>query len=113
MVLQDFTDRFLSPRAQRGSQSLSESLLQEANMPLRRKLLLLGAPVVGAAAIGTVVAFSVPALAASPTPSPAASSSPSTTAPGSGDQGTQGTPGAQGSQGAQGGQSGQGRCPNM
>ena len=104
MDLQDFTDGFLSPRAQRGSQSLSDHLLQEANMPLRRKLLLLGAPVVGAAAVGAVVAFSVPALAASPTPSPAASSSPSTTAPGSGDQGTPG---------AQGGQSGQGRCPNM
>ena len=50
-------------------------------MSIRRKLVLFAAPVVGAAALGGIVAFSVPALAASPSPSPAASSSPSTSSP--------------------------------
>jgi hypothetical protein len=76
--------------------------LQEAKMPLRRKLLLLAAPLVGGAAVGAVVGFSMPALAASPSPSPpASSSSPSTTAPA--------TPGAP----AQGGSGTQHNCPNM
>jgi len=57
-------------------------------MPLRRRLMLLAAPFVGAAALGAIVAFSVPALAASPSPAP--SSNPSTTAPGNGGQGNQG-----------------------
>src|SRR5215510_1776835 len=52
----------------------------EVHMPLRRRLMLLAAPFVGAAALGAIVAFSVPALAASPSPAP--SSNPSTTAPG-------------------------------
>jgi len=59
-------------------------------MPLRRKLVLLAAPFVGGAALGTILAFSAPALAASPSPSPSSSSpagtnpspgAPSTTAP--------------------------------
>ncbi|HYW22606.1 MAG TPA: hypothetical protein VE953_00490 [Terriglobales bacterium] len=70
-------------------------------MPLRRKLLLLGAPVVGGAAIGAIMAFSGPVLAASPSPSPPASSSPSTTTPAS--------PSAP----AQGGSGTQHHCPNM
>jgi hypothetical protein len=67
-------------------------------MSLRRNVMLVAAPLVGAAAIGGVLAFSVPALAAaSPSPSAGSGSSPSTTAPAPGNQG--------------GG--GQGSCPNM
>jgi hypothetical protein len=79
-------------------------MLQEANMPLRRKLLLIGAPIFGAAALGSAVAFSMPTLAATPSPSPAASSSPSTTAPS-----TPSSPGAP----AQGGSGTGHHCPNM
>jgi len=50
-------------------------------MSLNRKLLLLAAPVLGAAGFVAIVAFSVPALAASPTPSPSSTSNPSTTTP--------------------------------
>jgi hypothetical protein len=105
--LQGFANGFLSPGRQRGRQralaNAGPTPLQEANMPLRRKLLLIGAPIFGAAAIGSAVAFSMPTLAASPSPSPPASSSPSTTAPA-----TPSSPGAP----AQGG-SGTHHCPNM
>jgi hypothetical protein len=70
-------------------------------MPLRRKLLMIVAPLAGAAALGGILGFSVPALAASPSPSPAASSNPSNTAP------------APGGQAGNGAQPGQGHCPNM
>jgi hypothetical protein len=67
-------------------------------MPLRRRMVLFAAPFVGAATIGVVLGFSVPALAADPSPSPSASQAPSTTSP---------APGQPGS-----GQQ-QGNCPNM
>jgi hypothetical protein len=73
-------------------------------MPLRRKLLLLGAPLVGGAAIGSILAFSAPVLAATPSPSPPASSSPSTTAP---------SAPASPSAPAQGGSGTQHSCPGM
>ena len=73
-------------------------------MPLRRKLLLLAAPLVGGAAVGAAVGFSMPALAASPSPSPSASSSPSTAAPA-----TPSSPGAP----APGGSGTGHHCPNM
>lgn len=68
-------------------------------MALRRRLVLLGAPIVGAAALGTVVAFSVPALAASPSPSPSANGQVDGPSQGAGAP-------AQGS-------GHQGNCPNM
>src|SRR5215472_10786623 len=100
--LQGFANGFLSPGSQRGLQRAlangGPTPLLEANMTLRRKLLLIGAPLFGAAAIGSAVAFSLPALAASPSPSPSASSSPSTTAPGA--PATPSSPGAPGQGGS-------------
>lgn len=69
-------------------------------MPLRRKVMLVAAPLVGAATVGAVLGFSIPAMAADPSPSPGASQAPSTTAP------------APGQPGAGSGQH-QGNCPNM
>ena len=62
-------------------------------MPFRRRVMLVAAQIVGAATVGAILGFSVPALAADPSPSPGASSSPSTTAPSPGQH--------------------QGNCPNM
>lgn len=53
-------------------------------MSVKRKVLLVAAPIIGAAGIGAILATTVPALAASPSPSPAATTSPSTTAPAQG-----------------------------
>ena len=62
-------------------------------MSLKRKVMLAAAPVVGAATLGGILAFSVPALAAaSPTPSPGSSTSPSTTAPAQGNNHQGGCP---------------------
>lgn len=50
-------------------------------MSFKRKVLLVAAPLMGAAGIGAILATAVPALAASPSPAPAATTSPSTNAP--------------------------------